>query len=679
VAGLDVSPIEGYNAQRREYLYNQIVKFAPELANTPDLLYGDLELIYIRMLNDGKVPNNPGDVIYVSTAEGVNGTQSFVNAISYAKARGISKIKVAAGRYVFTESLVVDSNLEIECDEGSTLDFRTANLTDGCIVAKGGDNTSLPAIASDIVRYGNTITFASSPNVKTRDLLVITNPTDYSFSSYRSYYKKGEIVRVASVSGNTVTVDAPIHDNYLTSETISVYKMSPITFKFKGGKIIGKFDAINKYVSNIQIQRGYRCSIENLVSDDAPYAHVALMGCFDSFIEKLNCLDYSPNVGLNYAVAVVNSQKITIDKVHARTTRHAITLTGGGTDPIIVNRDVKVLNSQLAGIEFGLDMHGNTEKCEFINNTVYGGMKVAGNRNVYRGNKIYGHVSDETDDGAVISFREIKGLTHTIENNELYLLTDTDAAIKAEVTESVLGGNFKVNNNSFYVNGINCTDAIKLDIISSMTASPTVEIKNNTISNNDGTDPRMSVEGYAGHTFGAVTIEGNKGVCIRVSAGNYKLLKIHNNETIKAKYDGILVALSSNILVGELVSIKQNTVLNAGDTGVKVTGTTATTVIVDGNTSLNANQNNTTFTDHKASVYANTSKILVLKENIWGDTQTVATQVRLYSVLNSADFALHNNVQVGNALGVVETSVTKRTEVDLISLDPANPGLYLIG
>jgi hypothetical protein len=60
VAGLDVGTNEGYNNQRKEYLYREIISYFPLLDNSPDLLYGDLELIYIRMLNAGTIPR-PSD------------------------------------------------------------------------------------------------------------------------------------------------------------------------------------------------------------------------------------------------------------------------------------------------------------------------------------------------------------------------------------------------------------------------------------------------------------------------------------------------------------------------------------------------------------------------------------------------------------------------------------------
>ena len=56
MAGLDVGTNEGYNNQRKEFLYREISYYRPDLDGTADLLYGDLELIYIRLLNDGTIP-----------------------------------------------------------------------------------------------------------------------------------------------------------------------------------------------------------------------------------------------------------------------------------------------------------------------------------------------------------------------------------------------------------------------------------------------------------------------------------------------------------------------------------------------------------------------------------------------------------------------------------------------
>lgn len=51
--GLDFPFINGLKDQRDEFYYNRIVQQMPQLDNTPELLYGDKELMWLRYINEG--------------------------------------------------------------------------------------------------------------------------------------------------------------------------------------------------------------------------------------------------------------------------------------------------------------------------------------------------------------------------------------------------------------------------------------------------------------------------------------------------------------------------------------------------------------------------------------------------------------------------------------------------
>lgn len=62
MGALDYPFINGTNDQKREYFYKRITYYFPELAGTPDLIYGDLELIYLRYVNEGLIPDSTEDL-----------------------------------------------------------------------------------------------------------------------------------------------------------------------------------------------------------------------------------------------------------------------------------------------------------------------------------------------------------------------------------------------------------------------------------------------------------------------------------------------------------------------------------------------------------------------------------------------------------------------------------------
>lgn len=51
--GMDVPITDGKHGQNREYWYDRVVAKFPELAEHPDVVYGDNELFYRRMVNEG--------------------------------------------------------------------------------------------------------------------------------------------------------------------------------------------------------------------------------------------------------------------------------------------------------------------------------------------------------------------------------------------------------------------------------------------------------------------------------------------------------------------------------------------------------------------------------------------------------------------------------------------------
>lgn len=62
---IDLVPTSyGKEGQQREFYLNEILKAFPEKATDPDLIYGNVELVYFRMINDGRLkPPTQGSVV----------------------------------------------------------------------------------------------------------------------------------------------------------------------------------------------------------------------------------------------------------------------------------------------------------------------------------------------------------------------------------------------------------------------------------------------------------------------------------------------------------------------------------------------------------------------------------------------------------------------------------------
>ena len=99
--------------------------------------------------------------------------------------------------------------------------------------------TLIESNASAILAGQRRYTFSSSSHgLAEGDLVAIWDDTDYSYSSYRSYYYKGEYLTVFTVSGATVTFSDGFYDDY-GSTTAKFYKVETVKVQLKDFDIRG--------------------------------------------------------------------------------------------------------------------------------------------------------------------------------------------------------------------------------------------------------------------------------------------------------------------------------------------------------------------------------------------------------------------------------------------------------
>ncbi len=280
MAGLDVGVNEGYNNQRKEYLYNEITQYKPELADHSDLLYGDLELIHIRSLNDGtippiirgdpssfapalvagKAPVRKGDsVVYVKDyyqsnyVAGVSDIKSAFDSAANAAVEGAT-IQFEAGYTHFLsaaapmlKSLNIDGN-----GSGLICDPTPGSGTAGVPVFyfKGGISATSHSLSSSLknsvlVTLSN---IADSSNYAAGDHVIISDstqvrPWDYGGSGAVPTYPEGYIgreeittVKSVNISTGVIVLLKPVEWDYVTTPVITkITKMlqSPSIYNFK--------------------------------------------------------------------------------------------------------------------------------------------------------------------------------------------------------------------------------------------------------------------------------------------------------------------------------------------------------------------------------------------------------------------------------------------------------------
>jgi hypothetical protein len=289
---------------------------------------------------------------------------------AYAVANGITQVYLGSGTAVLTSQITIPANLSLfygdltwDFSSGSAVDFPD----DGCVLCDGGALTQISELSADADSGDNELTFVSGPSLESDDIIVIYNPTDFSYSPFRSYYRAGEYCKVQSVSGTTVNLFGGLYADYLAAD-VDVYYMGNNTLTMTGGrfKVIGN-TAVNY---GFFLRRLRDVCMENVAAVGSQGSGIAILGCYGIVGSGILAeQDLNSGLGTDYGVVIGNSQAVRLTgQFYAR--RHAIAVGNSGTYTSSihpVNRDMlfegTFLNDYIAAsLTVGAaDHHGNSE------------------------------------------------------------------------------------------------------------------------------------------------------------------------------------------------------------------------------------------------------------------------------------------------------------------------------
>lgn len=446
-------------------------------------------------------------------------------AIQAALNSGANRVFVPAGTYVITATLTIPDNVSLEGDgigatifDGSSATY--ANLTSGRHISTvGGSWGSLPALSADVNKGDRTLTFASAPSIVPGDVLQIYNPTDFSFSGFRAAYRAGEFIRVAKVSGTTVTLQGTLCDSYLAAD-VDLYKLQGATscnlrgFTLKGlssgGAVFG-INFFNAVDSSIEDVRVYGCS----------FTQISVNQCFN--VQLRGCTgeeDFTTNFGGDYGLGIANSHIVNVSGGYYAAARHGVT-TGGFSGVGCVScryMSFQGVTISTSGDAQAADFHGNMEYSWFDNCVIDGGFAGGGDyfyvtNNVVRGNP-------PGNGNILIYVAELRGTNFKISNNICSSTAVPTASfggfIHASVNdETPKGGVIDISDNTFVWEVATSENNRSTLIVQSgyIGAQPIdVVIKNNTVSSLLGTRfgaLQVSVVSAAGVPYRSVEICNN--------------------------------------------------------------------------------------------------------------------------------------------------------------------------
>ena len=336
-------------------------------------------------------------------------------------------IILSVGEYIVNGQITIpkDVNLIGQGMDVSIINAEGATgiFPDRAVVYNAGYISPMSASLGLTINKGTTvITFDSSHGLSAGDVFFVYNPTDFSWSMFRQYYKAGEYYQVLSVISDTeVEITSPSYDIYQYTD-VDLYKLNGTRSILKNFTVIAPGPGVNGIVRGVALNYSHNALIENVKALNSDNATMSLSRSYESSIKNAVCIQTTqdPGFGTQYGLIIGNSQNCDIQGFFVGV-RHGLTLGGGAEIPACTNRGILIHDSICKNQSPGLaacDMHGNTENCTVDNvNCFIGGLTVAGHNNKYRNMNIYlGYYI--TDDRAytAINGTELKSMQQEFSN-----------------------------------------------------------------------------------------------------------------------------------------------------------------------------------------------------------------------------------------------------------------------
>jgi hypothetical protein len=343
----------------------------------------------------GQVVFGAGSVQEVKVVWFGTNTDAITHAFS-AVPSGADLRFIAGYNYTFSPSSTVTitgKSINIICDPAVVIDATGA--TANTVLTLTGSIGTHYVLGGAITKGDSSFTVDSTlaASLSSGDIVKLTTNSAYGgsgtlWSATRTMWFKGELVKVLSVSGNTVTITGRFCDDYVATDTVAA-KITPITgslnnFRMKGllsrqqqgvyiwytKDYVVKDSEIKGFGSHcLDLYYGYNPKVDNFTSSD-------FRGGTTS--------DYGLSLNTCYHAKVLNS--------NIEGGRHAITT--GGWEP---NRFMNIgPNNSLANhstsIPNALGPHENGEYLKVFNNHIVNGLAMDGRNWEVTGNTVYiGH------------------------------------------------------------------------------------------------------------------------------------------------------------------------------------------------------------------------------------------------------------------------------------------------
>ncbi|WP_207877425.1 hypothetical protein [Pseudomonas sp. 32_A] len=339
----------------------------------------------------------------------------------------------ATGEVAFPFGTMVRTFGDVVIDASAAV--TVGNFPNACAVRLGGGSFSaLPALSINYLKGANLLTFAAPHGLNVGDVFVIYNPTDFSYSSFRSYYRAGEYCRVAAVTSPTqVRLTKPLYAGY-TAAAVNIYKMNGGKFKLEGSLKVIAPETLPTVMA-VRAQRLIDFDITGLKGySKQSSSAIELEKCFNgeggALVAEQGLMS---GTGNDYGLVFSNCQHMRMEGYFSAS-RHGITTGGYGDIGSVPCRDIVcrgTATTTFEGSAHAVDTHGNTEYFTFEGD-IYGGFDGGGNHITVKG-RVFA-----ADDGICFYHAEMTGYDRDYSGVRCYADTNPAAASRGVVD---CGGN----------------------------------------------------------------------------------------------------------------------------------------------------------------------------------------------------------------------------------------------
>jgi len=324
------------------------------------------------------------------------GVEDSTAAFQAAIDSGLAAVYIPSGTYKITSKVTINRDIMVYGDGPKSIidtssfpyEYSTENIV---FLFTAEEPTLIETNSSSIIAGQKNYTFNNAHGLESGDLFAIWDDNDFSYSSARDNYYKGEFLTVVSSNGLDVDFFSGTFDAY-GAGTAKLYKVPTISVTLKDFNMVGSSDQGPFRAIRMRLCKNSTVDNVNFINA-GNYTNLELHNCYD--VNITNCVssisEYSDDVGNMYPIGVFNSQRIRIVSCSSRSRWHAIGVSASSLTPSIVCREVVIDSCSLTSEEgqYCGDFHGNVEHCTYVNCFATGsGFTLGGDYNSFVNNKI---------------------------------------------------------------------------------------------------------------------------------------------------------------------------------------------------------------------------------------------------------------------------------------------------